>query len=211
LLLAVGWHYYKKPKSKEVQIRELIEELAGNGMEQPPVMQKFEKVLDRVSGRRTAAQKWHEACAKLINFGDDALPILIEHLDDERPGPSLDFNTPQVNEICRFLIVTRLIVYPHRYSRREKRKGADGKAHVRPGADRNIFFDATKGGFPTWITERKGRSFAELQLEVMEWMLAEEEKIGVAEDGDEEKYIAPLRRKVEELRRAVATKPKPPQ
>jgi hypothetical protein len=80
---------------------------------------------------------------------------------------------------------------------------------VRPAADYSTMFNSSNGGFPNWMRARKDRSFAELQLELMEWVLAGEEKIGVAEDGEEEKYLAPLRRSVEELRSAVAAQSKP--
>jgi hypothetical protein len=76
--------------------------------------------------------------------------------------------------------------------------------HSQPGQPKDLLFNETTGGFPEWIKARKHRTLPEIQLEVMEWTLAGEEKIGVAEEGDEEAYLAPLRRKVEELRSAVA-------
>jgi hypothetical protein len=106
-----------------------------------------------------------------------------------------------VGDACRMVLGDQLYALPSEYPRSLYRTGADGECHERPVFMQELFSDGVK----KWLADRKGRTFAELQLEALSWVLAEEERIGGKTAKDEEEFLAPLRARRAELQKQVDT------
>jgi hypothetical protein len=211
VLVPWGWRYYQNSRPVEVQIREAINELAYDEDDVPRtrIMHKFGRFLVRTNVRKSESERKRDAVKKLYGIGMQAFPLLMESFDDDRPGYALaSISNPTVGLACYYIIKDQLFDFPPGYSTSYYRKGADGEDHRRPGQINQSLFGGSRDGLKDWLKQRKERTLDELQLEVLEWTLAEEERIGVAVDGDEAKYLAPLRRRIEEKRRAIEAQPR---
>ena len=80
------------------------------------------------------------------------------------------------------------------------RRGADGKLHEQPVWSRQIYDGV---GVHKWLTDRKGKTLRELQLEAVEWVLKTQKEIGARTIAERDEYIAPLEAQVARLRRGA--------
>lgn len=149
----------------------------------------------------------YHAAEALVAHGLDAFPYLLQALRDNRQSVGFRRVLPStVGDACYTLITRQLYALPDHYAGSIYRDGADGKLHGRPVFDKDLF---EEHGLEQWLRQRQGFSLEELQLEALSWVLAEEERIGVAEPDDETHILQPLRRKVAELRSKIATRKSP--
>jgi hypothetical protein len=93
------------------------------------------------------------------------------------------------------ILSSQFYALPEGYPKSLYRNGADGKLHDRPVTMKELF----TGGISKWLAERKGRTFSELQLEALSWVLLEEERIGAYSEEDEKEILGPLRARREQL------------
>ena len=185
-------------KPEKEQIEDLINRLAFSN--EPAVDRLFPTPSD-TAPKMDRRVKIHDAYNSLwVMHGFAAFPQLVAHLDDERQSVQFDsIRRATVGKACYSILNNQLHDIAG-YSYSWGRKGADGENHVRPGYFNPIYQDE---GIKVWLDKRKGRSLAELQLEVMEWTLAREKEIGKAGDSDQERIIAPLEKQVALLRKQV--------
>jgi hypothetical protein len=115
------------------------------------------------TGYDVAAQKHIDAARRALhdNF-DEALPFLVEALDDERYCMTIDwaegdaYYNYSVGDVCRYVIRRWLEVYRDKIS-------FSGPGHWNRYTYRPISKD--------WWQARKGRSLAELQIESIDWAI----------------------------------------
>jgi hypothetical protein len=149
----------------------------------------------------------YDAAEQLVAYGVEAFPYLLQSLRDNRQSVPFRRVLPStVGDACYTLITRQLYALPDAYAGSIYRDGADGKLHGRPVFDKDLFRDHD---LEQWLRQRQGKSLEELQLEALSWVLAEEEKIGVAEPDDETRILQPLRRKVAELKSTIAARKLP--
>ena len=131
---------------------------------------------------------------KLAALGKDAFPVLIEHLNDKEY--SLSFATSllrdfSVGEVCFMLIESQVHLTGTGYQTRD---GADGKSYTYPRYFSqycgNVWF--TQDGVRNWWSEHEHQSLREMQIDALEWAIAEEQKIGFRDDRDRERFLNPL-------------------
>jgi hypothetical protein len=144
-----------------------------------------------------------DAAHELIQMGAASFPYVLEHLNDKERSVQyrsvVDGPPPTVGETCKMIISNQLYSLPDDYSGSLYRTGADGKLHERPVYMKELFSE----GISKWLADRKGRTFSELQLEALSWVLAAEEQIGTYEKADEKEILSPLRDRREQLAKQV--------
>lgn len=153
----------------------------------------------------TLAKRIYQVADKIESRGTKAFPLLIAHLDDRRQSVPMRNALPAtVGDACFAILTRQLITLPAGYPQSIMRTGRDGGSHARPLAGRYWIHE---NQLAAWLNARKPWSIPNLRVEVTRWVLAEEQKIGVASEEDREKYIAPLTRhlRVLETRAAAPT------
>lgn len=144
-----------------------------------------------------------EAVEKLTALGKQGFPYLLDHLNDSRESVELQrLNRRQnVGEACYYIIVLQIFNIPPGYAIPLIRKGADGELHDRPfSAEQGLFDQST---ISTWLENRKVDPLVALQVEALEWLLEQENKIGYPDPTSEELFQAPLLLRLESLRKSV--------
>jgi hypothetical protein len=151
-----------------------------------------------------AQEKVSEAERKLVNLGQSAFPILVEHLNDPEYSQSFDtalLSDFTVGEVC-YMIIRRQIEPADRRGYKI-REGSDGKSHTMP----HYFHSYYKSGQPRkdqlsrWWAGHRDKTIQEMQIEALEWTIEEEKRIGFPGRRDRELYLDPLVRKLAELKK----------
>lgn len=176
------------------EIRALIEQLVFQDSEATnrPV---YTPGLERASERdelspeeyRERFVRCQEAFAKLSEYRGLAIPIMIEHLDDNRQSINFrnHFLGNSVGNACYWNIYFQLQDRPRDYSRYGySRLGRDGEQHVKPYWDSTPFADA--GGLEAWLKKHEDLSYTQMQVKCLNWLLDREKAIGAP---DAESYF----------------------
>jgi hypothetical protein len=141
---------------------------------------------------RMAQRRVDEARKALHDNFEEALPHLIDALDDQRYSMTVNwadgdaYPNYSVGEVCRNVIASQLEVY------RDKIRFSVKRWH-------EYNYPVSK----TWWKTRKDRSLAELQLEAIDWAI-ERRKTESEKERREEELVA-----LRELREQVAKSSKP--
>lgn len=148
-----------------------------------------------------AQERVKKAYAELVALGKDAFPLLIEHLNDKEY--SLSFSTAiwrsfTVGEACFMIINDQIDIIGMTY---KGRIGKDGKDHTYVGYFEQFCSGAwfTKDGIERWWKENQDKSLREMQIQVLQWKIENEKKIGFPKAKDKENYLHPLVAKLREL------------
>jgi hypothetical protein len=148
----------------------VVEQLANPG--KPPFTEVY--VLDlpkgvRESDLRRQQQTIAEAYNALSANIEVAFPVLAAHIADKRfsyvyeDGVSGVYECETVGGACRRIIDEHVAFYEELVAKRDD----DGRA-------KSVWFAYDKaGGMEKWLKDRQGRSLAELQLEAVEWAVAQ--------------------------------------
>jgi hypothetical protein len=135
----------------------------------------------------------HRAYRKLTELGPQAFPFLIERSEDDRYCLTIEtagFANGSVGEICRWIIDGHLQPYGHY----QKVPGDPrGKPH-RPNYVRT--FLGSQKEARRWWKKHKDQTLAEMQLEVLDWVIAEEAKRRRDFTDGERQYLEDLRGKL---------------
>jgi hypothetical protein len=99
---------------------------------------------------------------------------------------------------CFAIIEAQVFPLPSNYAGSFARAGVDGEMHDRPLFSKPGPFNADT--VAVWLEARDGKTLTEIQIEAVEWLIAQETKIGFPTDADREKYLYPLERQVAELK-----------
>jgi hypothetical protein len=144
----------------------------------------------------------HRACVKLTELGPQAFPFLIERWEDNRYCLTTEiaaYTNESVGRTCRRIIAGQLQPYGHF----QKVPGDPRRKRLRP--DYVATFLASQKAARHWWEKNKDKTLSQMQLEVLDWVIAEEAK-RLADFADEE------RRELQDLRQKLVQggKPLPP-
>lgn len=166
--------------NKRFEIHSLIEQLA---------VSKGEANGDEI--KESKIKMASLATNKLTALGKDAFAILSEYLEDNRHGVAFRaaiYNT--VGDACFDIITSQLYNFPSNYPGSRLRIGADGKSHYRPFFGKISLF--SKKTLPSWLNKRQRKSIRQLQIEVLQYVIKQEEEIGFQNKADEDFFLKPL-------------------
>jgi hypothetical protein len=115
----------------------------------------------------------HRACDNLTELGPRAFPFLIERLEDKRYCLTIEvagYENESVGAICRWIIDTQL--QPYGYFQ----KGyADPRGKPKRPGYAATFLKSQKAA-RQWWDKHKDKTLSQMQLEVLDWVIAEETK-----------------------------------
>ena len=159
---------------------------------------------DDVGDRRARA---YAAAEALHALGKQAFPHLLEHLDDNRESVEFQrLNRRQyVGEACYCIIAYQILDVPPDFAMSIFRTGADGKSHERPysSAEQDLFDSST---IAAWLKQREAEPLVALQVEALEWLLEEENKIGYPDSKSKSEIHDPLARHLESMKADLRVK-----
>jgi hypothetical protein len=192
LLASAGWSDGPSKDGRTKKYAELVAQLVSPNKEPVTANEdegsvKFPKEYDRAAQRRI-----DRARMALQDEIEDALPYLIDALEDERYcmtinwGEGSKYYNYSVGEICKDLIASRLEIY------REKMQFSLPRWH-------EYDYPVSKA----WWKKRKNRSLVELQVEAIDWAI--KRRKAEAEKERREEELAALRK----LRERIAKSGKP--
>jgi hypothetical protein len=182
----------KKPTEKE--IKALIDKLVSPNPE--PVF-SGDEIKDSPSYDREKQKLVEKAFDDLENLGPQAFPFLIDRWDDKHfslttsYGPNGSLHNVSVGEVCKMIIFNQIQPFGCW-------KGIDEHEHMITRPDYPARFLSSRKDAKKWYEEHKNKSLAEIQLEVLDWVIAQEGK-------DVEKDVLELRIKLKD-----GKKPLPP-
>ena len=188
----------------------------GTNLEQPAAKESIDALIERLAISQDAAADApvytpsvdtpgddprvnpYDAAEQLKAYGKEAFPRLLEMFDDDRQSVCFRRMIPcTVGLACFSIIEDEIFLLPDGYSGSFGRTGADGKMHDRP-----LFFAPKLFEMDTvaqWLAQREDRSLTELRIEALEWLVAEETKIGFQNEADRKDILDPLTRQLEIL------------
>jgi hypothetical protein len=135
----------------------------------------------------------HRACAKLTELGPQAFPFLIERREDKRYCTTTEiaeYVNESVGAICRQIIDNQLQPYGHFQMGYEDPRGKP----MRP--DYAWTFLKSQNVARQWWEKHKDKTLAQMQREVLDWVIAEEAKRQGDFTDEERRELAGLRRKL---------------
>ncbi len=191
------------PVDQGVRIEALIEHLA---ISDEPATTLPVYTPSRDTPRTDKRVVAYEAAEELKSFGKAAFPCLLKHLDDRRQSVAFRRVLPStVGDACFCIIQEQVVPLPDDYPGSFYRTGANGDYCERPVFFRPGPFD--ENTIRSWLEERNLKSLVEMQVEGLEWLIAEEKRIGFRSDQDREAYLTPLERQLEELKSRLLEAP----
>lgn len=203
-------------QNQEAEIRKLIEQLvfSEGDASNHPIVNPNMKIVDAdgnaqpINGESDEAEKQRqkfnacqEAFNKLYEMKEAAIPILVEHLDDERQSINFrnHYTGNSVGHACYWNIYLQLVDRPEDYSEYGySRKGRDGENHPKPYWQGTPFDD--DGGLKEWLAKNKSLNYVEMQIECLQWLLDREKEIGASDADSYFLNILPLEIRILERR-----------
>lgn len=141
---------------------------------------------------RKAQDRVWSAWKRLFELGKPTFPYLLEHLDDTRYGLTEeddidgDWHNYSVGDLCQTIFLSHLQPYGDYYTR--------GKGNPRERPRRPSYFKHYQLSNPAaaekWWKARNKKTMTELQIEALEWVIAEEAKRPKDYSDRERKYLA---------------------
>lgn len=135
---------------------------------------------------------------KLRGLGLPAFGALITSVDDERYSYSAVFSASRnlsVGDACFMIVESQVDFYGTGYKARD---GADGRRAVKPSYLRHLRERKRLG---QWWVDRRGRPLRELQVESLEWTIAQERLLGFVDDEQRVRILKPLEERLAELKK----------
>jgi hypothetical protein len=133
----------------------------------------------------------NRACGKLGELGPRAFPFLIEHWEDNRyclTYEGAEWSNMFVGGVCRDLIRAQLQPYVHHAEKRHE------KGHLPPSYVWT--FLASQKAARQWWEGHKAQTLLQMQLEVLDWAIAEEAKRRNEFTGAERRELHDLRKEL---------------
>lgn len=146
-------------------------------------------LIQRLVSDHVPQKRKLDAWIQLRNLGLQAFPYLIDHFDDERDSFRADAGdddrTWSIGLACSDIVKCQIQPFGP-FSR--SNTGSGGRGPVRPSYMK--YHSLRKSADATaWWETRKSRSLRELQIEVLEWTLAEEAKTPARYSEEEREYL----------------------
>lgn len=123
---------------------------------------------------------------------------LSKYFDDSRTAISMRaVSHSTLGDTCFEIIEMILFNFPKGYAYGYNRRGKDGKSHQNPYYSHEKLF--TKDNFPQWLNARKDKSLLDMQIEVLEYVINAEKKIGFRSIADKNNYLKLLENHLQKL------------
>lgn len=174
VIFSVGFAFAEEPDPSEEEINQLIADLVSPNV--APV-RKGPRAVYPEGFDRGAQGKVFRAFRKLHALGPKAFPYLFDHFDDKRYSLTGDGGEAEVNksvgQLCVHIVVSHIQPYAG--------SANPGARFYQRRPDAPNYFHHFKLRDPIsareWWQTHQDKSLRELQIEVLEWVIAEEDKI----------------------------------
>lgn len=188
----------EKPRSPSAQqIKALVAQLVSPNPK--PILKgdswRLPKGFDR-----DKQKKVHEAWAELRMIGPSAFPFLIENLDDDRYCMTVEISAGDnltVGQVCFEIIFEQIQPYGFR------QKGVSDPRTLLPRPSYPEFLRSKKEA-RKWWEKSKHKTLYQMQLEALDWVIAEEAKRPRDFIDAEKKYLQQLRKKLVKSGKAMS-------
>jgi hypothetical protein len=201
LRLLVGQTADPPQAPTDAQIKALVDQLASENSARPkddgkntpprPTKEYFEK-----------QRKVDEAARKLVEIGPRAFPFLIDHWNDDRYCMTIGgisvLENHSVGQISRQIVEDQLNLGGFQ----KEPKGTTIRDRRRP-----LFDLGEQKQARTWWEKNKKKTLAEMQVDVLDWTIAEEAKISEKISDAERAYLTDLRKRIATTGKAKRTYP----
>ncbi len=181
----------------EKRIRELVEQLASKNSR--PTSGSQSQFFDRPDDWNEKHQeRVYEAREQLEAMGKSAFPILLQNLHDDRYSLTASYAAEVnhcVGEVCSLIITSTILSGTGSGSGYKSRKGADGETHMSP----SYFSEKYDGDLERWWRENGQKSMRRVRLDILEWRIAQEARIGFPPDGSGQELLTRIKDKLKEL------------
>jgi hypothetical protein len=189
------------PAHNEEEILTLIEQLVFDVYVLPGEPTYSPGITKQTEEYAREYESVHEAFKRLTEFGEQAIPYMIDHLDDKRQ--SINFRNHYlgntVGDAVYWNIYYQMHDMPEDYSSYGyQRKGSDGEYHVKPYWASTCF--RAEGGLEEWMLANAELSYVQKKIKCTGWLLEEEKSIGASGPDSYHENILPLEIRVLELR-----------
>jgi hypothetical protein len=182
----------EKPKGpSDREIRALVARLVSPN---PKPIIKDDNYREPKGYNRAKQKKVHDAREKLRGLGLKAFPFLIERLEDDRYCLTADDGPAPVNlsvgEVCSDIIFDQLQPYgfwPEGYP--------DPRGKPKRPSYRDTFLRSKKAA-RKWWEKNKDKTLYQMQLEALDWVIAEEAKRPRDFTDEERRHLQRLRKKL---------------
>lgn len=147
-------------------------------------------------------EKVHRARLQLEKFGSQAFPMLIERWDDKRYSLTVSnmlsgyYHNYTVGKVCQTMIYDHIQPYGYWQASRGDPRGK----RTRPQYPEK--FLGSKAAAQEWWEKHKDKSLDKIQLEAIDWVIAEEAK-------EPEKFSDAERKRLQQIREKLTTDKKP--
>jgi hypothetical protein len=179
------------------EIKKLIDGLVSpNPAPDPDKLKASETKADGGFPRdfdHTKQQQVHRTCRKLTALGPQAFPFLIQRWEDKRYCLTTEIAAYQnwsVGQICRWIIDGQLQPYGHF-------QAVCGDPRRKP--PRPVYvgtFLGSQKAARQWWEKKKDKTLSQIQLEVLDWVIAAESKRRGDSTKQERRYLWDLRKKL---------------
>lgn len=135
---------------------------------------------------------------QLRDIGMPAFDALISARVDERYSYSWVYaawRNHSVGDACFMIVESQVVFHGFGYKSRE---AADGRHAVKPSYLRHLRAQKRLG---QWWADRRGRTLRELQVESLEWTIAQERFLGFTDDEQRDRILKPLEERLAELQK----------
>ncbi|ODA36806.1 hypothetical protein [Planctopirus hydrillae] len=181
--------------AEQQEITKLIDllEFVSNGKESD----SFDELIAEYpyDGSDAAYQKVQNAYQKLKDYQVKSLPLLVQHLKDNRSSLSFPYGAmggrSTVGNACYWNIYSQLVDLPEEYSwHGYSRLGRGGKIYRQPRDCANLFDHAS--GIDQWFKQNSDLCYIEMQIQGLKWLLTAEKKVGIPKAESYFLHILPL-------------------
>lgn len=140
------------------------------------------------------------ARSQLEEIGDEAFPFLIAHRNDKEYSLSIEqckWEPFSVGDVCLMILERHVASVSTIYKPRfDTCHFAEGYSYRVDSRLREVRIALRK-----WYDEHKSCKLREMQIERVEWAIAQEKAIGFPDARDKEQYLVPLERRLDELKK----------
>ncbi len=176
-----------KPPSEQ-EIKTLVQQLVSPN--RAPQIQYDGDARYPAGYDRAAQETVCDAWWKLYQMGDRTFPYLFDHFDDQRYCFTEDEGAGNGNwsigRACSDIVICHLQPYDNYYHLSH----GEGDNPGRPRPSYSKQYDLrTSAGAKLWWEAHKGKSLRELQIETLEWVIAEEAKTPAIYTDGERAYL----------------------
>ncbi len=194
-LLKIKYSEIQLTQDEQQEINRLIDQLEF--VTDNSLSESFDELIAEYpyDGSDAAYQKVQNAYQKLKDYQVKSLPLLVQHLKDNRSSLSFPYGAmggrSTVGNACYWNIYSQLVDLPEEYSwHGYSRLGRGGKIYRQPRDCANLFDHA--GGIDQWFKQNSDLCYIEMQIQGLKWLLTAEKKVCIPKAESYFLHILPL-------------------